>query len=118
VLAGAAEGAVYTGMLTEVLQRLPYERRGRAISYFSAAMRAGLALAGVELLDLVGYDRAWLTPGVLAVHAVAGYLPAKPRQRESHQDEIPACTPAVVVVGAGADGRHTVSRVHPIFRSH
>jgi len=53
-------------------------------------MRAGLALAGVELVDLVGYDLAWLTLGVLAVHAVAGYLLAKPRQRESHQDEVSA----------------------------
>jgi cyanate permease len=94
-------------MLTEVLQRLPHERRGRAISYFSAVMQAGLALAGVELVDLVGYDRAWLTLGVLAVLAVARYLPAKRRQRESHLDEVPAGTPAVVVVGAGANGRQS-----------
>jgi hypothetical protein len=113
MLAGAAEGAVYTGMLTEVAQCLRHERRGRAISYFSAVMRAGLVLAGVELVDLVGYDRAWLTLGVLAVLAVAGCLPAKPRHRESDQDEVPAGTPAVVVVGASANGRHIVSRVHP-----
>src|SRR5258705_13725203 len=100
-------------MLTDVLQGLAHERRGGAISYFAAVMRAGVAVAGVELVDLVGYDRAWLTLGVLAVLAVAGYLPAKRRQRESHLDGVPAGTPAVVEVGAGADGRHIVSRVHP-----
>jgi len=83
-------GAVYTGDADRSPPSLPDERRGRAISYFSAAMRAGLALAGVEIVDLVGYDRAWLTLGVLAVRAVAGYLLAKPRQRESHQDEVSA----------------------------
>ncbi|HUZ55177.1 MAG TPA: MFS transporter [Streptosporangiaceae bacterium] len=78
ILAGAAEGAVYTGMLTEVISRLPHERRGRAISYFSAAMWAGLAagpVAGVVIVNALGYGRAWLALGALPVLAIAGCLP-------------------------------------------
>jgi MFS family permease len=71
---GAGEAAFYVGAATAVTDLVPASRRGQAVSYFSGALYAGIAigpLVGEWMLGDGGYSRVWvLAAGLGAVAAV------------------------------------------------
>lgn len=71
---GAGEAAFYVGAATAVTDLVPAERRGQAVSYFSGALYAGIALGpliGEWVLGDGSYSRVWiLAAGLGAVAAV------------------------------------------------
>jgi MFS family permease len=69
------EAAFYVGAASVINDIAPEERRGEALSYFSLALFAGLAVGpvlGETVLDLRGFDSAWVLAAVAA--GVAGTL--------------------------------------------
>jgi MFS family permease len=77
LLAGAGEGALFTGALAWVLRVAPAERRGRIVGRFGLSMWGGLA-AGPPLaaaLDAAaGTTAVWVASAVLPVAALAGVV--------------------------------------------
>lgn len=71
---GAGEAAFYVGAATAVTDLVPAERRGQAVSYFSGALYAGIALGpliGEWVLGDGSYSRVWvLAAGLGALAAV------------------------------------------------
>ena len=74
VIQGAGEAAFYVGAATAVTDLVPAGQRGQAVSYFSGALYAGLALgplAGEWVLGDGAYGRVWvLAAGLGALAAV------------------------------------------------
>lgn len=69
---GAGEAAFYVGAATAVTDLVPASRRGQAVSYFSGALYAGLAvgpLVGEWALGDGHYGRVWALAAGLAVLA-------------------------------------------------
>jgi MFS family permease len=71
---GAGEAAFYVGAATAVTDLVPADRRGQAVSYFSGALYAGIALGpliGEWVLGDGSYSRVWiLAAGLGALAAV------------------------------------------------
>jgi MFS family permease len=71
---GAGEAAFYVGAATAVTDLVPPARRGQAVSYFSGALYAGIAigpLVGEWVLGDGSFSRVWvLAAGLGAVAAV------------------------------------------------
>lgn len=66
---GAGEAAFYVGAATAVTDLVPAHRRGQAVSYFSGALYAGMALgplAGEAVLGDGAYGRVWVLAAALA----------------------------------------------------
>lgn len=88
---GAGEAAFYVGAATAVTDLVPASRRGQAVSYFSGALYAGIALGplvGEWMLGDGSYGRVWaLAAGLGALAAVLsvglreGPRPARPASR-------------------------------------
>jgi MFS family permease len=71
---GAGEAAFYVGAATAVTDLVPPSRRGQAVSYFSGALYAGLALGplvGEWALGDGHYGRVWALAAGLTVVAAA-----------------------------------------------
>jgi MFS family permease len=101
---GAGEAAFYVAAATAVTDLVPAHRRGQAVSYFSGALYAGIALgplAGEAILGNGHYDRVWILAAVLA--ATAALLAtgmreaARPPRPEAR---IPLIHPAGLVPGS------------------
>ena len=82
---GAGEAAFYVGAATAVTDLVPAARRGQAVSYFSGALYAGLALGplvGEGVLGDGAYGRVWLVAAALSALAAGLVLelrePARP----------------------------------------
>ena len=72
---GAGEAAFYVGAATAVTDLVPASRRGQAVSYFSGALYAGIAvgpLVGEWVLGDGSYGRVWALAAALG--AVAAVL--------------------------------------------
>ncbi|MEW6472225.1 MAG: MFS transporter [Actinomycetota bacterium] len=71
---GAGEAAFYVGAATAVTDLVPASRRGQAVSYFSGALYAGIALGplvGEWVLGDGSYGRVWmLAAGLGALAAI------------------------------------------------
>ncbi|HET9770037.1 MAG TPA: MFS transporter, partial [Acidimicrobiia bacterium] len=71
---GAGEAAFYVGAATAVTDLVPATRRGQAVSYFSGALYAGLALGplvGEWALGDGHYGRVWILAAALTLVAAA-----------------------------------------------
>ena len=74
---GAGEAAFYVGVASAVTDLVPAARRGEAVSYFSAALYAGLALGplmGEAVLSHGSYGWVWATAAALAALAAGAGL--------------------------------------------
>lgn len=73
-VAGAGEAFYFVLASAAVYDLVPKERHGEAVSYFSAALSAGLLgspVLGVLLREHAGYDAVWLTGLALCLLAAA-----------------------------------------------
>lgn len=69
---GAGEALYFTAATTAITDLAPPERRGEAVSFFSVALYAGLAvgpLIGESVLDAAGFTPVWLLAGGLTALA-------------------------------------------------
>lgn len=74
LVTGLGEAAFYVGAASVINDIAPDERRGEAISYFSLALFAGLALgpiAGEWILGLVDFWAVWVAAGAASLFAAA-----------------------------------------------
>ena len=69
LITGAGEAAFYVGAATAINDLAPEERRGEALSFFSLALYAGIALGpvlGETVLDHNHFDSAWIASAICA----------------------------------------------------
>jgi MFS family permease len=74
LMTGAGEAFFYTGAASAINDLAPEDRRGEALSLFSLALYAGLAIGpviGEAMLDAASFDAAWAVAGVSALAAGA-----------------------------------------------
>jgi MFS family permease len=74
LVTGAGEAFFYTGAASAINDLAPEDRRGEALSLFSLALYAGLAIGpviGEAMLDAASFDAAWAVAGVSALAAGA-----------------------------------------------
>lgn len=101
---GVGEACFYTGAASAINDIAPDERRGEALSFFSLALYAGLAVGpvvGERVLDTVGFDAVWVTSALAALGAVVAAVPVPDTRPE--RDASAAAGP-VVHVGALVPG--------------
>jgi MFS family permease len=83
LVTGAGEAFFYTGAASAINDLAPEDRRGEALSLFSLALYAGLAVGpviGEGVLDAASFDAAWAVAGVSALAAgVLGALTPETR---------------------------------------
>jgi len=84
LLQGVGEATFYVGAATAVTDLVPVSRRGQAVSYFSAAVYAGLAVGPLVAEWISGadtYGRVWVLATALSALAatMALRLPEPPR---------------------------------------
>lgn len=73
LVTGAGEAAFYVGAASAINDLAPEERRGEALSFFSLALYAGLALGpvlGESVLNHTHYKAAWIASAVCALVAL------------------------------------------------
>ncbi|HEX2050091.1 MAG TPA: MFS transporter [Actinomycetota bacterium] len=74
LVTGVGEAGFYTGAASTINDVAPDDRRGEALSFFSLALYAGLAVGpvvGERILDAAGFDAVWVASAVAALVAVA-----------------------------------------------
>ncbi len=72
LVSGVGEAFFYVGAASAINDLAPDERRGEALSYFSLSLFAGIGLGpvlGETVLNVSGYDAAWLTAALFAAGA-------------------------------------------------
>jgi predicted MFS family arabinose efflux permease len=72
LVTGAGEAAFYVGAASAINDLAPEERRGEALSFFSLALYAGIALGpvlGETVLNHTHYKSAWIVSAVCALVA-------------------------------------------------
>jgi MFS family permease len=87
LVTGAGEAAFYVGAASAINDLAPEERRGEALSFFSLALYAGIALGpvlGESVLNHTHFDSAWITSAVCAFVAFVLAL-GIPDTREEHE---------------------------------
>jgi MFS family permease len=120
---GAGEAAFYVGAATAVTDLVPASRRGQAVSYFSGALYAGLALGplvGEWALGDGHYGRVWaLAAGLTVLAAVlAGGLREGPRPaREGGRARLvhPAALVPGLAFGLGTFGYAAFAAFMPLY---
>ena len=83
---GAGEAAFYVGAATAVTDLVPASRRGQAVSYFSGALYAGIAvgpLVGEWVLGEGSYGRVWALAAALGALAAVLALGLREAPRPS-----------------------------------
>jgi MFS family permease len=89
LLTGAGEAFFFTGAASAINDLAPDERRGEAVSYFSLALYAGIAVGPILGEAVLGHDRyhlVWWLAAAAAVLAAALALRV-PDTRVSEQDD-------------------------------
>ena len=120
---GAGEAAFYVGAATAVTDLVPASRRGQAVSYFSGALYAGLALGplvGEWALGDGHYGRVWaLAAGLTVLAAVlAGGLREGPRPaRDGGRARLvhPAALMPGLAFGLGTFGYAAFAAFMPLY---
>lgn len=99
---GAGEAAFYVGAATAVTDLVPSERRGQAISYFSGALYAGLAVGpvvGEWVLGDGSYNRVWVLAAALASLAAVLALGLREATRPARTTRARLVHPAALIPG-------------------
>ena len=102
LVSGIGEAAFYTGAASVINDLAPNERRGEALSYFSLALFAGLAVGPViaeYALAEAGYTSAWLVSAVAA--AIAAVLGLRVPDTRPEGAEAPETSATRIVHPAG-----------------
>lgn len=89
LVTGAGEAAFYVGAASAINDLAPEERRGEALSFFSLALYAGIALGpvlGETVLNHTHYNAAWIASAACAFLACALAL-GIPDTREEIADD-------------------------------
>jgi len=119
---GFGDGAFYVGAVTAATDMVPSRNRGRAVSYFSVAVYAGLAIGpplGEILLHRAGYTGVWGAAAVLAALAAvpAVRLQGKPGGIPAGRGRLlhPAGLVPGVVFGLGTFGYGAFASFMPLY---
>jgi MFS family permease len=105
MLTGAGEAAFYVGAATVINDIAPDERRGEALSFFSLALFAGLAIGpvvGEIVLAAANFAAAWLVSAASAAIASVLGIWVSDTRPETHPSEkrAPLIHPAGLLPGA------------------
>lgn len=91
-ISGAGEAAFYVGAASVINDLAPDERRGEALSYFSLALYAGLAVGpvlGETVMQGATFDAAWIVSGAAALLATLLVLRLPDTRPEYNGDRKP-----------------------------
>jgi MFS family permease len=98
---GIGEALVTTACMAWVVDMVPVERRGRALSWFGISFWLGISLgpqAGALSRELGGFDLVWAMAAVCSLAAVALFRATPDSPVRAARGEIPFALPSVVWV--------------------
>lgn len=98
---GIGEALVTTACMAWVVDMVPVERRGRALSWFGISFWLGISLgpqAGALSRELGGFDLVWAMAAVCSLAAVALFWATPDSPVRAARGEIPFALPSVVWV--------------------
>jgi MFS family permease len=126
LVTGAGEAAFYVGAASAINDLAPEERRGEALSFFSLALYAGIALGpvlGESVLDHTHFHSAWITSALCAFVAFILALGIRDT-REEHVGEArstrlihPAALLPGTILAAGIVGLTGFNSFIPLYVS-
>ena len=110
---GVGEALVTTACMAWIVDTVPVERRGRALSWFGISFWLGISLgpqAGALSRELGGFDLVWAMAAACSIAAVALFRATPDSPVRAARGEIPFALPSVVWVPGIAHGPVRVRR--------